>query len=74
MRYYIDVRAASAHFSAQELEALGARHTSGFSLAELADRLGGIGELVGDGLDRYGLIQSDIEALVRWANAATLIH
>jgi hypothetical protein len=49
------------------MEELGARHTGGFSLADLADRLGGIGELVGDGLERYGLIESDVEALVRWA-------
>jgi hypothetical protein len=43
-RDFIDVRAASTRFSRPELEALCARHTAGFSLAESADRLGAVDE------------------------------
>lgn len=64
-RDYIDVHAASKVVP----EALGARHTPGFSLAELADRLGNIGELVGDGFERYGLDTDQVGELARWAVA-----
>ena len=68
-RDYVDVHAASSRYAWSELEALGARHTSGFSLVELAERLAGIGELVGDGFDRYGLDEAAVSELLRWAIA-----
>jgi hypothetical protein len=39
-RDFIDVKAANARLNWVEMERWGARHTAGFSLAELADRLG----------------------------------
>jgi hypothetical protein len=66
-RDYIDVRAAGTRLGWPELESLGARHTVGFSLADLADRLGGIGELMDDGFERYGLGEAEIAELSRWA-------
>jgi predicted nucleotidyltransferase component of viral defense system len=43
-RDFIDVKAANARLSWAEMERLGARHTSGFSLDELAERLGSVEE------------------------------
>jgi hypothetical protein len=43
-RDFIDVHAANARLSWGELETRGARHTAGFSLEQLADRLGAVDE------------------------------
>jgi hypothetical protein len=51
------------------LEALGAHHTAGFSLDELADRLGAIGERDERGFAAYGLTETDIIRLRQWAIA-----
>ena len=67
-RDFIDVRAANARLSWVEMEGWGARHTSGFSLAELADRLGSIEERDDRGFAAYGLDDADIARLRRWAN------
>lgn len=66
-RDFIDVHAANAWRSWIELEALGARHTAGFSLEELADRLGATEELDSRTFESYGLTQADIRELARWA-------
>jgi hypothetical protein len=66
-RDYIDIRAANSQLSFPELEALGARHTQGFSLAELADRLGGVEELDDQTFTSYGLGDEDIRRLIDWA-------
>ncbi|MGN9774226.1 nucleotidyl transferase AbiEii/AbiGii toxin family protein [Micromonospora sp. H33] len=68
-RDYIDIRAANDRLSWHELESLGARHTVGFSLEELADRLGGVRELDDETFLAYGLGEADIEALCGWALA-----
>jgi hypothetical protein len=66
-RDFIDVKAANARLSRPEMEHWGARHTAGFSLAELADRLGSIEERDDRGFASYGLINDDITALRRSA-------
>ncbi len=66
-RDYIDVRAASARLSWTELETRGARHTAGFSLDELADRLGAIGERDDHTFTSYGLDDEGIASLRHWA-------
>ncbi|GAB3334885.1 nucleotidyl transferase AbiEii/AbiGii toxin family protein [Micromonospora halotolerans] len=66
-RDYIDIRAASQHLSWPELETLGARHTVGFSLAELADRLGAIDELDDETFASYGLADAQIRELIAWS-------
>jgi hypothetical protein len=66
-RDYIDIRAASARLSRPDLEAFGARHTPGFSLEELADRLGAIGERSRAGFTAYGLDDVAIGELQTWA-------
>ncbi|MDG4793243.1 nucleotidyl transferase AbiEii/AbiGii toxin family protein [Micromonospora sp. WMMD1082] len=68
-RDYIDICAANSRLSWHELESLGAQHTNGFSLEELADRLGGIRELDHETFMSYRLSESDVEALCRWAFA-----
>ncbi|MEH0980746.1 hypothetical protein [Micromonospora sp. CPCC 205556] len=44
-----------------------ARHTVGFSLEELADRLGAVGELDDQTFASYGLTDEHIRALHAWA-------
>ncbi|MFI7212170.1 hypothetical protein [Micromonospora maritima] len=66
-RDYIDAKAANTVMEHAELEALGARHTAGFSLHELADRLGGIDELDLETFVAYGLGEDDITELRHWA-------
>jgi hypothetical protein len=68
-RDFIDIKAANARLSWPELERAGARHTAGFSLAELADRLGSIAEREDRGFASYGLTDTDIVELRRWAAA-----
>lgn len=68
-RDFIDIRAAGLQLSWGDLEALGARHTAGFSLEELADRLGGIQERDTRTFLAYGLTEADVEALGVWALA-----
>jgi predicted nucleotidyltransferase component of viral defense system len=66
-RDFIDVNAANARLSWPEMERWGARHTAGFSLAELADRLGSIEERDDRGFASYGLADARIIELRRWA-------
>jgi hypothetical protein len=66
-RDYIDIRAASERLTWSELEHLGARHTVGFSLEELADRLGGVEERDSRTFHSYGLSEAQIDDLRRWA-------
>ncbi|WP_091338696.1 hypothetical protein [Micromonospora rhizosphaerae] len=66
-RDFIDIHAANTQLSWIELETLGARHTAGFSLEELADRLGAIGERDPRAFLSYGLSESDIDELRSWA-------
>ncbi len=66
-RDYIDIHAANALLSWAELETQGAKHTVGFSLAELADRLGAINERDERGFVSYGLDEADINRLRQWA-------
>lgn len=66
-RDYIDIHAANERLSWAELEVLGARHTIGFSLEELADRLGGIHELDQETFASYGLTEADTRQLTTWA-------
>ncbi|MEG3632300.1 nucleotidyl transferase AbiEii/AbiGii toxin family protein [Micromonospora palythoicola] len=68
-RDYIDVHAANNRLSWHEIEKLGAQHTAGFSLEELADRLGSISERDPRTFRSYGLGDDDIETLCRWAIA-----
>ncbi|SCF36220.1 Nucleotidyl transferase AbiEii toxin, Type IV TA system [Micromonospora viridifaciens] len=68
-RDFIDIRAANARLACVELERLGARHTAGFSLEELADRLGAVAERDERGFRSYGLSDSDIDELRSWAFA-----
>lgn len=68
-RDFIDIKAANARLSWPELEHAGARHTAGFSLAELADRLGSIDERDDRGFAAYGLSDADIHQLRQWATA-----
>ncbi|WP_422734284.1 nucleotidyl transferase AbiEii/AbiGii toxin family protein [Micromonospora sp. WMMD558] len=68
-RDYIDIRAANARLTWMEMEHLGARHTAGFSLEELADRLGGVVERDPRTFLSYGLNEAAIEVLCRWALA-----
>jgi hypothetical protein len=67
-RDFIDVHAANSRLHWHEIEALGARHTAGFSLEELADRLGAINELDHRTFSAYGLDDSRIADLRTWAN------
>jgi hypothetical protein len=57
-RDFIDVLAANASFPWAELESLGARHTAGFSLEELADRLDAVVERDDRTFVAYGLASS----------------
>ncbi|NES16948.1 MULTISPECIES: nucleotidyl transferase AbiEii/AbiGii toxin family protein [Micromonospora] len=66
-RDYIDLRAAHRLVSWPELEGMGARHTAGFSLEELADRLGAIEELDIETFAAYQLKDQEIAELRRWA-------
>jgi hypothetical protein len=66
-RDFIDIHAANARVGWPELEALGARHTAGFSLEELADRLGAIHERDEYTFASYGLDEAQITRLRRWA-------
>lgn len=66
-RDYIDVRAAHERLSWNELEQLGARHTAGFSLEELADRLGGVEEREERVFLSYGLDGVQVDELRAWA-------
>ncbi|MEU4715469.1 nucleotidyl transferase AbiEii/AbiGii toxin family protein [Micromonospora purpureochromogenes] len=66
-RDFIDIQAANARLSWKNLEAFGARHTAGFSLEELADRLGAIDERDPRAFLSYGLSQADIDELRSWA-------
>jgi hypothetical protein len=66
-RDYIDIHAANAQLSWTELETRGARHTPGFSLEELANRLGNIGDLDDHTFATYGLDEAAIAELRRWA-------
>ncbi|MCI4064336.1 nucleotidyl transferase AbiEii/AbiGii toxin family protein [Micromonospora sp. R77] len=67
-RDYIDIRAANQLMHWSELEHLGARHTAGFSLEELADRLGGMHELDTETFASYGLTDADTQDLAGWAS------
>ncbi|MET9298149.1 hypothetical protein ABZX66_02400 [Micromonospora aurantiaca] len=49
------------------MEHLGARHTAGFSLDELADRLGGVTERDGRTFRSYGLTEQQVDELRVWA-------
>ncbi|WP_422745408.1 nucleotidyl transferase AbiEii/AbiGii toxin family protein [Micromonospora sp. WMMD754] len=66
-RDYIDVRAANEKLAWTELEHLGARHTAGFSLDELADRLGGVTERDIRTFRSYGLTEPQVDELRTWA-------
>ena len=66
-RDYIDVRAAHERLSWNELEQLAARHTAGFSLEELADRLGGVEEREERVFLSYGLDGVQVDELRAWA-------
>ena len=66
-RDYIDVHAAFSRYGWRDLEALGARHTAGFSLADLGDRLGAIDELDEETFAAYGLSEAGISTLAEWA-------
>ncbi|MFF3856333.1 nucleotidyl transferase AbiEii/AbiGii toxin family protein [Micromonospora sp. NPDC002575] len=66
-RDFIDIHAANAQLSWTELEALGARHTAGFSLEELADRLGAVDERDPRTFLSYGLTEPNLDELRRWA-------
>lgn len=66
-RDYIDIHAANGCLAWRDLERLGARHTAGFSLEELADRLGAIGELDDETFAAYGLTDPRIVELRGWA-------
>ncbi|ATO14954.1 hypothetical protein CO540_14910 [Micromonospora sp. WMMA2032] len=66
-RDYIDVRAANERLAWTELEHLGARHTAGFSLDELADRLGGVTERDIRTFRSYGLTEPQVDELRTWA-------
>ncbi|MEU5726534.1 nucleotidyl transferase AbiEii/AbiGii toxin family protein [Micromonospora sp. NPDC047738] len=66
-RDFIDVHAANGQLSWSELENLGARHTAGFSLEELADRLGGIEERDTRTFRSYGLEAEQVDELRNWA-------
>ncbi|WP_320065941.1 nucleotidyl transferase AbiEii/AbiGii toxin family protein [Micromonospora sp. RTGN7] len=66
-RDYIDIHAANSRLGWTELEALGARHTAGFSLEELADRLGAIDERDPRTFISYGLNEPAVDELQRWA-------
>lgn len=68
-RDFIDIKAANARLTWPEMERAGARHTAEFSLAELADRLGSIDERDDRGFASYGLDETDIAELRRWAAA-----
>jgi hypothetical protein len=68
-RDYIDIKAANARATWAELENLGARHTPGFSLTDLADRLELIGALDDRTFASYGLDETAITDLRRWAAA-----
>ncbi|WBB56550.1 nucleotidyl transferase AbiEii/AbiGii toxin family protein [Verrucosispora sp. WMMD573] len=68
-RDYIDIHAANDRLGRRDLEHLGARHTVGFSLEELADRLGAIGELDDETFAAYGLTDPRIVELRGWALA-----
>src|SRR2546428_494775 len=61
-----DALAPHRHRSWPELENRGARHTVGFSLGELADRLGAITERDDRGFASYGL-EDQISRIRRWA-------
>lgn len=67
-RDFIDVRAAAAAgHSLQDLERFGRRHTPDFSVADLADRLGAVGDLNDRGFAVYGLDEATISELRSWA-------
>ena len=66
-RDYIDIHAANAQLSWEELESRGARHTPGFSLEELADRLGAIEERDDHTFAACGLDDAAIAQLRHWA-------
>ncbi|SBT54672.1 nucleotidyl transferase AbiEii/AbiGii toxin family protein [Micromonospora narathiwatensis] len=66
-RDFIDIHAANERLSWIELESLGARHTAGFSLDELADRLGAVVERDNRTFRFYGLSWLDINGLRSWA-------
>ncbi|OKI87701.1 hypothetical protein A6A27_14735 [Micromonospora sp. CB01531] len=66
-RDYVDIHAANERLSWTELEALGARHTVGFSLEELADRLGAVDELDDHTFASYRLSDGHIRELRAWA-------
>ncbi|MGR6317303.1 nucleotidyl transferase AbiEii/AbiGii toxin family protein [Micromonospora soli] len=66
-RDFIDVRAANGQLGWVELEKLCACHTVGFSLEELADRLGGIEERDTRTFLSYGLDASAVNELRDWA-------
>jgi hypothetical protein len=68
-RDFIDVHAAYSRHGWHDLETLAARHTAGFSLEELANRLGAIDELDEETFAAYGLSETDISALNTWAAA-----
>lgn len=68
-RDFIDVHAAYARYGWHDLEMLAARHTAGFALEELADRLGAVDELETATFAAYGLADADVSALAQWARA-----
>jgi hypothetical protein len=66
-RDFIDIKAANSRVEWADIEKLGARHTPGFALAELADRLGSVGELDDHTFESYGLTEADVRELHQWA-------
>jgi hypothetical protein len=64
---FVDAYAASGHMSTRQLEILGARHTPGFSLDDLADRLGLVHELDEQNFAAYGSDRLEIRGLRAWA-------
>ena len=66
-RDFIDLHAASGRFDRRTMESLGARHTVGFRLEELAERLGAIEALDSELFAFYGLSDDQISRLRQWA-------
>ncbi|MFG1927958.1 nucleotidyl transferase AbiEii/AbiGii toxin family protein [Cryptosporangium sp. NPDC048952] len=68
-RDFIDVHAASKHFTWRQLERLCARHDPGFELADFADRVGAAEHLDDITFRAYGLDDERIADIRRWAVA-----
>jgi len=66
-RDFIDLYAASSRVDRRAMESLGARHTIGFRLEELAERLGAVQALDGELFAFYGLSDDQVSRLRQWA-------